>query len=467
VICDCDNGFGSAINVVHLVRRYEAAGIAAVCLEDKEFPKTNSFVPRPQKLVSVETFTAKIRAATMSRENPDLAIIARVEALIAGLGAEEALRRAEAYANAGADAILFHSKEERPDEILSLLRLWGRRCPTFVVPTSYPSVTATELAEAGADGVIYANHAIRATIQVLGEILPEIVRERGTRTIEQRIAPLERVFRLQGIEELMRVERMLPSGCARGIVAAPGHVWPAEISRAAVEDGCAAEFFAQQIALLDQAGVKDLTVVGVPAAGVLAPPGVRIFAPAGGGLLPNLRTCMLESRDVPEAVLVVSEDVLVSPSAIRNLLESNAPIATLVDPGGDDERGETYLVECDAPARSEGHRLNANPRHRLVSIEWGARSRGRRLEYVGVSLFKPDGVALFLDAYERYAHRYKERPFGRAARFEDASFVDFLQVYAADGGGVTAVEQYKGWLPLRDWHPGPAGERAGPEQVGR
>lgn len=455
VICDCDNGFGNAIHVAHLVTRYEAAGIAAVCIEDKQFPKMNSFVPGFQKLVSVEEFTAKMRAATLARRDARFTIIARVEALIADMGVEEALRRAEAYTKAGADAILIHSKKNRPDEILEFLDRWERRSPIFVVPTTYPNVTATQLGEAGASAVIYANHGIRATIQALSEVLPEIVREKSTRTVEPRIAGLERVFQLQGIEDLERVERIQEPkiGSARGVLPTPGISWPVRGEVASSADRVAAEFLERQIEVLEGAGVTDLAVVGAVTTNTGA---IRSFPAIVGGSLANLHALLLEFRAETRASLVFSNSVLVNPVALQILLASDAPISILVDPGdgcpGLAEVADAIFVECDG-ARRAAHeaRLAASPHHRVLSIGRGARTPIVGFEFVGVSLLRQDGLELFLDSYERYSHHYKERPFGRTSRFEEASFADFLEVYLVDGGEVTAVELRKAWIPFSQW----------------
>mgnify|MGYP001346009017 CR=1 FL=1 len=104
VIADCDSGFGNAVNVIRTIREYEAAGVAGICIEDNIFPKRCSFYSGSRReLVSVEEHAGKIRAAKAAQRDPDTFIIARTEALIAGWGREEALRRARAYADAGAD----------------------------------------------------------------------------------------------------------------------------------------------------------------------------------------------------------------------------------------------------------------------------------------------------------------------------------------------------------------------------
>jgi phosphoenolpyruvate phosphomutase len=126
VIADLDTGFGNAINVAYTIPRSEAAGAAAVVIEDATFPKDSSLrAGGRQELVSIGEFQGKIETAkTMS----SVLVIARTEALIAGLGEEEALRRAEACVEAGADAVFIHSKKKTPDEILSLCGAWQDEC---------------------------------------------------------------------------------------------------------------------------------------------------------------------------------------------------------------------------------------------------------------------------------------------------------------------------------------------------
>ena len=124
VVADCDTGYGNSSNVVHMVRKYEPAGIAAVTIEDKRFPKVNSYIPGRQELAPIAEFVGKILAAKNAQQTKEFMVIARVEALIAGWGQEEALRRAHAYVEAGADAILIHSKSSVPDEIVSFAKAW-------------------------------------------------------------------------------------------------------------------------------------------------------------------------------------------------------------------------------------------------------------------------------------------------------------------------------------------------------
>ena len=141
IVVDADTGYGNSSNLIHAVKKFEAAGIAAVCIEDKLFPKVNSFVPWRQDLAPISEFVGKIMAGKNAQETDDFMIFARVEALIAGLGIKEALKRAYAYEEAGADGVFIHSKQKKADEILEFVERWDGKSPLIVCPTTYPDLT--------------------------------------------------------------------------------------------------------------------------------------------------------------------------------------------------------------------------------------------------------------------------------------------------------------------------------------
>src|SRR5919109_966654 len=156
VIADCDTGYGNALNVMRTVTERERAGVAAICIEDNVYPKRCSFYAGVRReLIPIEEHCGKIKAAKSAQTVRDFVIIARTEALIAGWGREEALKRAHAYADAGADAVLIHSKSPTFDELRAVAKAWSGRVPLVVVPTIFDGVTAAELEEAGFKIVIY------------------------------------------------------------------------------------------------------------------------------------------------------------------------------------------------------------------------------------------------------------------------------------------------------------------------
>jgi len=209
VIADCDSGYGNIHNVMHMVKKYEAAGIAGVCIEDKVYPKLNSFDDRQQVLVSTEEFCAKIRSAKIAQENEDFVVIARVEALIAKLGQDEAYSRAKSYVQSGADAILIHSKEKKPDEIIEFINNWDLDTPLVVVPTKYPSISMDQLEELGVKASIYANQALRATYQAIDNTFKSIINNKSSLPLEENISTVQDIFDIQNVQEMKEVERLI------------------------------------------------------------------------------------------------------------------------------------------------------------------------------------------------------------------------------------------------------------------
>ena len=205
ILLDGDTGYGNFNNVRRLVRKLAQRGVAGVCIEDKLFPKTNSFLGDGQPLADVDEFCGKIKAGKDA--DGQLAIVARVEALISGWGLDEALRRAEAYHAAGADAILIHSKRSVADEILAFAREWGRRGPLVIVPTMYYATPTDHFRRAGISVVIWANHNLRASLDAMREVSRRIRQDESLTGVEGSIASVRDVFAITGNAELEEAER--------------------------------------------------------------------------------------------------------------------------------------------------------------------------------------------------------------------------------------------------------------------
>ena len=209
IVADIDTGFGNAVNVVHAVGEYERAGATAVVIEDKTFPKVTSLVAGGrQDLLRVEEFQGKIEAACATRTSDNLVIIARVEALIAGLGQDEALKRAHAYVEAGADMILIHSKQKTPDEIEAFIAAWDGAVPLVLVPTAYPQMTVERMKETGKVGLaIWGNHAIRASVTAMQAVFARIRADSGIHEADKTIVPVAEIFRLQDMDGVKETEK--------------------------------------------------------------------------------------------------------------------------------------------------------------------------------------------------------------------------------------------------------------------
>lgn len=214
VIADCDNGFGGLSNVVRTLREYERAGIAAISIEDNLFPKRNSLYTGESKreLIPIDEQARRLRAAKSVQDTEDFTLIARIESFIAGHGLDDACARAEAYVEAGADAILIHSRDKTLSEIDSFLERWPKiaSVPLVAVPTLFPTFTAAELKAKGFSVVILANQLMRASVQAMEDTLTTLAEAGQASAVDGQIAAVDHVFDLVGTkEEIAREDEIL------------------------------------------------------------------------------------------------------------------------------------------------------------------------------------------------------------------------------------------------------------------
>lgn len=209
IVADIDTGFGNAVNVVFAIQEYERAGAAAIVIEDKTFPKVTSLAADGrQELLRIEEFQGKVEAACATRNAPEFLVIARTEALIANLGQEEALRRAYAYVEAGADMVLVHSKQSTPEEIEAFIDAWDGAVPLVLVPTAYPEMTLARIRATGKVGmVIWGNHAIRPAVTAMQQAFARIIADGGIHQVDKDIVPVSEIFRLQDMAGIKETEK--------------------------------------------------------------------------------------------------------------------------------------------------------------------------------------------------------------------------------------------------------------------
>lgn len=200
IILDGDTG-GLIEHFVYNVRTLERMGVSAVIIEDKTGLKKNSLFGTEveQTQDSIENFTAKIRAGKQALRTEEFMIIARIESLILERGMEDALNRAAAYVEAGADGIMIHSRRKEPDEIIRFIRAFRQKdadTPVVVVPTSFNSITEEELAREGVNIVIYANQLTRSAFPAMQETAAEILKNHRALESDSRLMPFKDIIRL-------------------------------------------------------------------------------------------------------------------------------------------------------------------------------------------------------------------------------------------------------------------------------
>ena len=198
LVFDADTG-GIPEHFSFTVRSLERLGVSAVIIEDKEGLKRNSLLGTdvPQTQSSVEDFCARISIGKKAQITSDFMVIARIESLVLDRGVDDAIQRAEAYVEAGADAVMIHSRRREPDEIFEFCKRASiaiHSVPVVVVPTTYNSVTEAELARAGVRLVIYANHLLRAAYPSMRDVATEILRHGRSAEVDNRISSISELL---------------------------------------------------------------------------------------------------------------------------------------------------------------------------------------------------------------------------------------------------------------------------------
>ena len=355
ILVDGDTGYGNFNNVRRLVRKLGERGIAGVCLEDKLFPKTNSFLGERQPLADMAEFCGRIRAGKDVQADHDFCIVARTESLISGHPMDEALRRAEAYHAAGADAILIHSKRADASEITGFMRRWDQRCPVVIVPTMYYATPSQHFRQIGISMVIWANHLVRASISAMGETARAIAAAESLIGVEDRVTSVREIFRLTGNDELEAASRRyLPvTRHVRGIVLAASRgegLGPVTAQQPkCMVDVRGKPLLHRLLATLGQSGVTDVAVVRGYCKDAIPSDGITVvdndaFADTGEAASLACAIRLLRGETV-----VVYGDVLFRRYILDGLLDSPADITVVVDSHLRPAASARDLIQADRP----------------------------------------------------------------------------------------------------------------------
>lgn len=338
VLFDGDTGYGQFSHFQQLVRKLCLRQVGGVCIEDKVFPKTNSFLrSESQVLAPVDEFAGKIRAGKDSQTDPDFVVAARTEALIVGLDVSEAIERAERYVDAGADAILIHSKARTFAEVRDFMARWTRPTPVICVPTTYYSTPIEAFQHAGVSLVIWANHMLRAAIGAMQNVANHIGETGTARDLEDSIVSVKEVFRLQDADGLLEAEKLYlsqGSACSAVVLAAsrgsgldaltrdkPKCMIPVQ-GRPAIE---------RMLQSMRAEGIKDISIVRGYKPEALAPAGASFFDNPRWEENGELGSLQAARPALKGEVVIAYGDVVFKRYILHELLSSEAPITMVVD----------------------------------------------------------------------------------------------------------------------------------------
>lgn len=458
VVADCDTGFGNSNNVIQMVKKYEAAGIAAVCIEDKLFPKVNSYIPGRQEMAPIPEFVGKIMAGKNAQKTEDFMIFARVEALIAGWGIEEALKRAKAYADAGADAILIHSKQKTPDEIIQFVKAWQNYKPLIIIPTTYPSLTEEEMKKLGVKIVIYANQGLRAAVKNINEVLSH-VNQHGIADLEERIAPMAEIFELQGMPQLKEDEKKYlrtEKGNVKVIIPAAGDVSSEESFRdkdllrdipIAMLDICGKPVLQRTVENLNSVGIQDITVITGHQGNKIFDEGITKIENPDYQDTSDIDSIMIASQAFGERTLMVYSDILFEKDIVEKLLRSNGDLVLVIDSSYQDykfPKKDLDLVVAKYPPIRGERVINLRQSNQVLKIGKDIPRQVANYEFAGILMFSSQGAEILKSIYQKL----KEN-----SQYQDLK-LDLNQVIQAvidSGYQVEAVEINGGWTEIKNF----------------
>ncbi len=393
ILLDGDTGYGNFNNMRRLVMKLEQRGVAGVCIEDKIFPKTNSFLrTEAQPLADMEEFCGKIKAGQDTKLDDDFNIIARVEALIAGWGLGEAVKRADAYRKAGANAILMHSKISKPDEILAFMKEWGERskeCPVVIVPTKYYSTPTNAFREANVSVCIWANHQMRMAVTAMQAVTKTIFEEQSLMNVEDKIVSVAELFRLQNDKELEAAEKryltVADADAPRVILLAASR--GAELKEL-TEDRPKVLIDINGKPLIEQSinnfyahDIKDITIVTGYKKEAFKFPNIKYTANDNFESTSELASLFLANKQIVENTIISYGDILYRKYILSRLLEEKGDITIVVDATINnrpaDYNGDFVLCSrnhstsySEDSAQLQGIKFGAVSENKTASGEW-------------------------------------------------------------------------------------------------
>lgn len=466
VIADCDTGFGNSNNVIQMVKKYESAGIAAVCIEDKLFPKVNSYIPGRQELAPIAEFVGKIMAAKNAQKTEDFMIIARVEALIAGWGHEETLKRARAYADAGADAVLIHSKQKTPAEIIKFVNDWGNYKPLVIVPTTYPSLTENEMKKLGIKMVIYANQGLRAAIKNINETL-SYISKCGIQNVDDKIVPMSEVFELQDMPRMKEDEKKYlktEKGDIKVIIPAAGDVSNEESFKdkdllsdipVAMLDVNGKPILQRTIENLNNVGIQNVIVVAGYQGDKISNEGIIKIKNPNYKCTGVMGSIMAAEEYLGQAGknLIIYSDILFEKDVIEKLIKNNGDIVLVMDASYQQNKfpkKNLDLITAKNPPIGGERIMNIRPLNQIFKIGKNVLRTEANYEFVGIAMLSEKGAEILKSEYQKLKEKFaQDNPVSN--NLFSLGFTDMVQHIINAGHKVEAIEIRGGWTEIKNF----------------
>ena len=462
IVVDVDQGYGNSTNVIRMIKKFEEAGIAGIMIEDKLFPKQNSLLADGrQELASIAEFVGKIMAAKNAQQTKDFMVMARIEALIAGWGQEEAMKRAKAYVEAGADAIMIHSKSKDPKEIIDFVKAWKENTPLVIVPTSYHTFTEDKIKKyPQIKMVIYANHGIRTIVKSVNETFREILKERGTHTVVPKIASVKEVFELQDTFKMKENEKkFLKTGKepVKAIIPAAGDDSYVPSFKDLLQDRPLTmldingkSILKRTVEILNRCGIKDINVVTGYKEEAINVEGIKLIENKEYKQKGILHSIIEGLENVEDNALIVYSDIVFDKSIIDRLLTCEKDINLVVDVSYRKEQYDKVydLIVAKKPPTRGKTVLSCGKENPILKIGRNVKRDEATHEFFGIAFLSKKGVKIIKKEFSTMKEKSSKI---NSIDFDKADFSDFLQELINNGIQIDSMEVAKGWMEVHSF----------------
>jgi phosphoenolpyruvate phosphomutase len=465
MIVDGDTG-GEPNNFEYAVTKLERAGVSAVIIEDKVFPKRNSLeAGTSQEQETPENFAHKIRRGKAVQKSCDFMIIARIESLIAEAGMDDAKQRARVYLEAGVDGIMIHSKQKSPDEIFEFAVFYKELQkdmnilkPLICVPTTYNSVHEEELRLAGFDIVIYANHLLRAAYQSMLETAKTILVNQRSFEADPLCAPVREIFKTVGFLDVKEKDKQEEALRANSVIipaAGEDEVLKPMLNGKpkAMLNISGKTILDRQISTLNSNGLSDITVVTGYAGDQLKANNIHKIhnsAYAQGTVLHSLVSARSKMEN---GFIMLYSDILLEEHILSPLLRCQEDIVLVVDNAIQYHRYEEgkvvdFLVSRNKSSKGK-RKIRFMYENSILKISDKIDPTEATHEFIGLAKFSKNGAENFLQTFEECSQNSGGN-IRESGGFDLFSFTDLIQEMINRGFPVHFFEIHQGWLEIHD-----------------
>lgn len=444
----------------YMVNRLERAGVSAIIIEDKKFPKRNSLESNAkQDLEDAKIFATKIKRGKAAASSKDFMIIARLESLIAGYGLGDALKRAKQYLLAGVDGIMIHSKEKTPENILKfaqeyelLCKELGFRKPLVCVPTTYNTTTEDELKQKGFNIVIHANHLLRSSHKAMSNVCKSILLNKRSFETDPFCSPVKEIFNLVGFDDITKKDAeefektklnvIIPAAGANPNLSTEKPCSMLSLGKTTVIE--------KQIEILKKTGLNKISVIRGFQKQQINLPNLTYYDNDDYEKTSMLTSLMAAQEKMDNGFIMVYSDILFNQEMIEKLIEAEGDIVVVADNSYQYHKHDvdkTLAVIRTNKKESSIRELSTSQNNQVLAIGTKLKKELAQYEFIGIAKFSKQGAEnlkkIYFDCKKNSAGKFHE-----AESFEKAKITDILQEMIDRGFKVSFIEIHKGWMEI-------------------